>query len=185
VGGGNPNWLGKPYRCLLPYGFDEEDVLGSDIPRSFMKLVLSFGKFDIFWMVEHQKEVNEISVERIAKNANPLALIAAAQPHPYLYYQAPKSHKSYAPRSKTSPTTRSHATTRHKGKETAKPITPPYESASEEDSDLEQAQKDKEMQKNVKYKRINDLVDVIIMSGGRSKTHPTTTMVVVKNLERN
>nr|GEY98591.1 hypothetical protein [Tanacetum cinerariifolium] len=35
------------------------------------------------------------------------------------------------------------------GKEIAKPITPPYETASEEDSDHEQAQKDKDMQKNL------------------------------------
>nr|GEU43646.1 ribonuclease H-like domain-containing protein [Tanacetum cinerariifolium] len=34
------------------------------------------------------------------------------------------------------------------GKEIAKPITPPSETAFEEDSDLEQAQKDKDMQKN-------------------------------------
>ncbi|GJR44227.1 integrase, catalytic region, zinc finger, CCHC-type containing protein [Tanacetum coccineum] len=71
------------------------------------------------------------------------------------YYQTSKSHKSSAPTSKASLPTRSHATTRHKGKETAKPITPPFESAFEEDSDPEQAQKDKEMQKilalNAKY----------------------------------
>nr|GEZ85282.1 retrovirus-related Pol polyprotein from transposon TNT 1-94 [Tanacetum cinerariifolium] len=36
-----------------------------------------------------------------------------------------------------------------KGKEIAKPITPPSESASEEDSDPEQAQRDKDMQKNL------------------------------------
>ncbi|GJS52601.1 hypothetical protein Tco_0625963 [Tanacetum coccineum] len=36
-----------------------------------------------------------------------------------------------------------------KAKEIAKPITPPSESASEEDSDPEQAQKDKDMQKNL------------------------------------
>nr|GEV94031.1 hypothetical protein [Tanacetum cinerariifolium] len=36
----------------------------------------------------------------------------------------------------------------NKGKEIAKPITPPSESASEEDSELEQAQRDKDMQKN-------------------------------------
>ncbi|GJU03225.1 hypothetical protein Tco_1113563 [Tanacetum coccineum] len=36
-----------------------------------------------------------------------------------------------------------------KAKEIAKPITPPSESASEEDSDPEQAQKDKEMQINL------------------------------------
>ncbi|GJY67971.1 retrovirus-related pol polyprotein from transposon TNT 1-94 [Tanacetum coccineum] len=86
---------------------------------------------------------------RIAKNANPLALVAAAQPHQDPYYQTSKSHKSYAPTSKASLPTRSHATIRHKGKEIAKPITPLSESASEEDSDPEQAQKDKEMQKNL------------------------------------
>ncbi|GJT20892.1 hypothetical protein Tco_0890829 [Tanacetum coccineum] len=60
-----------------------------------------------------------------------------------------KSHKSYAPTSKASLPTRSHATTIYKGKEIAKPITPPSESASEEDSDPEQAQRDKDMQKNL------------------------------------
>ncbi|GJX52675.1 integrase, catalytic region, zinc finger, CCHC-type containing protein [Tanacetum coccineum] len=65
------------------------------------------------------------------------------------YYQTSKSHKSYAPTSKTSLPTRSHATIRHKGKEIAKPITPLFESASKEDRDPEQAQKDKEMQKNL------------------------------------
>nr|GEW71558.1 hypothetical protein [Tanacetum cinerariifolium] len=37
----------------------------------------------------------------------------------------------------------------YKGKEIAKPITPPSESASEEDSDPEQAQRDEDMQKNL------------------------------------
>ncbi|GKC51057.1 hypothetical protein Tco_1073802 [Tanacetum coccineum] len=60
--------------------------------------------FDI--LKQYQKEVNELCAERIAKNANPLALIAT-------------------------------------------PTTPPFESASKEDSDPEQAQKDKEMQKNL------------------------------------
>nr|GEZ67718.1 hypothetical protein [Tanacetum cinerariifolium] len=35
------------------------------------------------------------------------------------------------------------------GKEIVKPITPPFESASEEDIDPEQAQRDKDMQKNL------------------------------------
>ncbi|GJT99183.1 hypothetical protein Tco_1094701 [Tanacetum coccineum] len=38
---------------------------------------------------------------------------------------------------------------RHKGKEIAKPVTPQSESVSEEDSDPEQAQRDKDMQKNL------------------------------------
>ncbi|GKB65598.1 hypothetical protein Tco_0921784 [Tanacetum coccineum] len=61
------------------------------------------------------------------------------------------SHKSYAPTSKASFLTRSHATIRYKGKEIAKPITPPSDSASEEDSDPEQAQRDKDMQKNLAH----------------------------------
>ncbi|GJZ56296.1 hypothetical protein Tco_0611489 [Tanacetum coccineum] len=103
--------------------------------------------FDI--LKQYQKEVNEIRAERIAKNANPLALVAAAQPYLDLYYQEPKSHKSYAPPSKQSSSTRSNATTKYKGKEIAKPITPPSESTSEENSDPKQAQKDKDMQRNL------------------------------------
>nr|GEW72152.1 hypothetical protein [Tanacetum cinerariifolium] len=95
------------------------------------------------------KEVNEIRAEKIARNANPLAFVAAAQQYLDTYHQAPKSHKSYAPTSKQSSFTISHTTTRHKGKEIAKPNTPPSESTSKEDSDLEQAQKDKDMQKNL------------------------------------
>nr|GEU89884.1 hypothetical protein [Tanacetum cinerariifolium] len=44
---------------------------------------------------------------------------------------------------------RTHTTTRYKGKELAKPITSPSETASEEDIDPEQAQWDKDMQKNL------------------------------------
>ncbi|GJS63657.1 hypothetical protein Tco_0678221 [Tanacetum coccineum] len=86
---------------------------------------------------------------RIAKNTNPLAFVSATQQYPDPYYQAPKSHKPYAPTSKQSSSTRSNASTKFKGKEIAKPITPPYESAFEEDSDPEQAQRDKDMQKNL------------------------------------
>ncbi|GJT36705.1 hypothetical protein Tco_0927124 [Tanacetum coccineum] len=84
--------------------------------------------------VNYQKEVNEIRAERIAKNANLLALVAAAQQYLDPYYQAPKSQKPYAPTSKQSSSTRSNASTKFKGKEIAKPITPLSESASEEDS---------------------------------------------------
>nr|GEV78199.1 hypothetical protein [Tanacetum cinerariifolium] len=60
--------------------------------------------FDI--LKQYQKEVNDLRAKRLARNANPLALIA-------------------------------------------KPITPPSETASEEDIDPEQAQRDKDMQKNL------------------------------------
>ncbi|GJY00201.1 hypothetical protein Tco_0357219 [Tanacetum coccineum] len=104
--------------------------------------------FDV--LKQYQKEVNEIHAERIAKNANPLALVAVASPYPDPYYQAPKSHKPYAPTSKQISSTRSSASTKFKGKEIAKPITLPSESASEEDSDPEQAQGDKDSGTNYK-----------------------------------
>ncbi|GJR75785.1 putative reverse transcriptase domain-containing protein [Tanacetum coccineum] len=77
---------------------------------------VSYHKFfDI--LKQYQKEVNELRAERIAKKANPLALVATAQPYQDQYYQTLKSYKSYAPTSRTSLPTRSNATTRHKGKE--------------------------------------------------------------------
>nr|GEZ31779.1 hypothetical protein [Tanacetum cinerariifolium] len=109
---------------------------------------ISYHKlFDI--LKQYQKEVNELRAERLARNANPLALVATAQANQDPYYQTSKSHKSHAPSSKPSIPTRSHTTTRYKGKEIAKPITPPSETAPEEESDPEQAQRDKDMQKNL------------------------------------
>ncbi|GJR46574.1 retrovirus-related pol polyprotein from transposon TNT 1-94 [Tanacetum coccineum] len=142
--------------------------------------------FDI--LKQYEKEVNEIRAEKIARNANPLALVAAAQQYPDTYYQAPKPHRPYAPRAKTSPSTRSHATTRHKGKEIAKPITPPSESAFEEDSDPKQAQRDKEMQKNLAliakyfkkiYKPTNN--NLRTSSNSRNKNVDTTPRYINEN----
>ncbi|GJT34692.1 hypothetical protein Tco_0925111 [Tanacetum coccineum] len=69
--------------------------------------------FDI--LKQYQNEVNDIRAERIAKSANPLALLTAAQPYSDNYYQAPKPQRSNA----TSSSTRPSASTRHKGKEIA------------------------------------------------------------------
>ncbi|GJY32937.1 retrovirus-related pol polyprotein from transposon TNT 1-94 [Tanacetum coccineum] len=91
---------------------------------------------------QYQNEVNEIRAERIAKTANPLALVASAQTYPDNYYHAPKPQRAHAPAQK-------HVSTKHKGKEVAKPVTPPSELGSDKDSDSKQAQKDKEIQKNL------------------------------------
>nr|GEV45905.1 retrovirus-related Pol polyprotein from transposon TNT 1-94 [Tanacetum cinerariifolium] len=80
--------------------------------------------FDV--LKQYQKEVNEIRAERIAKSANPLALVAASL-YTDPYYETPKSYKSYPTQPKISVPTRSYATTKHKVKEIAKPITPPSE----------------------------------------------------------
>ncbi|GJR71985.1 retrovirus-related pol polyprotein from transposon TNT 1-94 [Tanacetum coccineum] len=111
------------------------------------------------------------------KSANPLALLTAAQPYSDNYYQAPKPQRSNA----TSSSTRPSASTRHKGKEIAKPVTPQSESVSEEDSDPEQAQRDKDMQKNLAllakyfkklYKPTNN--NLRTSSNSRNKTEDTT-----------
>ncbi|GKA15990.1 hypothetical protein Tco_0695737 [Tanacetum coccineum] len=98
--------------------------------------------FDI--LKEHQSEVNEIRAKNIARNAKPLALVAATQYYPdkyspYPYYQAPKPHKTHTSSSRHTTATSSYATPRKKNKEIAKPITTPSKSLSEEDSDPEQA----------------------------------------------
>nr|GFC41358.1 hypothetical protein [Tanacetum cinerariifolium] len=56
---------------------------------------------------------------------------------------------SQVPSPKPSIPSRSHTSTRHKGNEIAKPITPPSETASKEDNDPKQAQRDKDMPKNL------------------------------------
>ncbi|GKA21088.1 integrase, catalytic region, zinc finger, CCHC-type containing protein [Tanacetum coccineum] len=63
-----------------------------------------------------------------------ISTYGAAQPYSDDYYQAPKPQRSNA----TSSSTRPSASTRHKGKEIAKSVTPQSESVSEEDSDTEQ-----------------------------------------------
>nr|GFA21865.1 hypothetical protein [Tanacetum cinerariifolium] len=103
--------------------------------------------FDI--LKEYQNEVNELRAEKLARNANQLASVATAQASQDQYYQTSRSHRSSAPSPKPSIPSRSHTTTRHKGKEISKPTTPPSETASEEDNDPEKAQRDKDIQKNL------------------------------------
>ncbi|GKA46369.1 retrovirus-related pol polyprotein from transposon TNT 1-94 [Tanacetum coccineum] len=131
---------------------------------------------------QYQNEVNEIRAERIIKNTNPLALVVAAQQYLDPYYQALKFHTSYAPPSKQSSSTKSRASANYKGKEIAKPITPPSESTSEEDSDPEQAQRDRDMKKNLAlivkyfkniYKPINN--NLKTSSNSRNKNVDTSS----------
>nr|GEU33260.1 integrase, catalytic region, zinc finger, CCHC-type, peptidase aspartic, catalytic [Tanacetum cinerariifolium] len=143
--------------------------------------------FDI--LKQYQNEVNELHAERLSRNANALALVATAQANQDPYYQTSRSHRSQEPSSKPSIPTRSHTTTRHKGKEIAKPITPPSETASEEDSDPEQAQMDKDMQNNlaliVKYfKKIYKPTNNNLRTSSNSKNKNVNTTPRYKNDNR-
>nr|GEU47927.1 retrovirus-related Pol polyprotein LINE-1 [Tanacetum cinerariifolium] len=140
--------------------------------------------FDI--LKQYQNEVNELRVERLAKNVNPLALVATAQADRDQYYQTSRSHRSSAPSPKPSIPSRSHTTTRHKGKEIAKPITPSSEIAFEEDNDPEQAQRDKDMQKNLAliakyFKKIYKPTNNNLRTSSNSKNKNVDTILRYKN----
>ncbi|GJV81619.1 hypothetical protein Tco_1517489 [Tanacetum coccineum] len=174
------------------YKMMNEMIRNNLIQHHDLDTVSYHNLFDV--LKQYQKEVNEIHAERIAKNANPLALVAAAQPYPDPYYQAPKYHKSYAPPSKQASSTRSNASTKYKGKERAKPITPPSESNSEEDSDPKQAQRDKDMQKNLAliakyFKKIYKPTMALRTRSssnlvGNSSSNPTTSNLKRRNRRR-
>nr|GEV86642.1 Gag-Pol polyprotein [Tanacetum cinerariifolium] len=148
--------------------------------KEAIHLLLTGIKDEIYSNVDACKTTHEMW-EAIERNANPLALVVAAQSTQDPYYQTPKPHKPYAPTSKALIPTRSHATTRNKGKEIAKPITPSSESDFEEDSDPKQAQRDKDIQKNLAliakyfkkiYKPTNN--NLITSSNSRNKNVDTT-----------
>nr|GEU98482.1 hypothetical protein [Tanacetum cinerariifolium] len=148
------SWMSKKHNCTAMSSAEAEYMALSascaqviedgNHSRAIIKQALGS-----LYMKQYQKEVNELRAKILARNANPLALVATAQANQDPYYQTSKSHKSYAPSSKPLVPTRTHTTTRYKGKEIAKPITPLFEIASEVDSDPEQAQRDKDMQKNL------------------------------------
>ncbi|GJZ97093.1 hypothetical protein Tco_0669427 [Tanacetum coccineum] len=85
--------------------------------------------FDI--LKQFQLEVNDIRSERIAKSANPLALIAAAQPYSDNYYQAPKPQRSNEHHFH-----KTKCINQHKGKDVANRLHLNPEVFSEKTSDL-------------------------------------------------
>nr|GEY24572.1 integrase, catalytic region, zinc finger, CCHC-type, peptidase aspartic, catalytic [Tanacetum cinerariifolium] len=94
--------------------------------------------------------------------------------------------RSSAPSTKPSIPSRSHTTTRNKGKEIAKPITPSSETASEEDGDPEQTQGDKDMQKNLAliakyFKKIYKPTNNNLRTSSNSKNKNVVTTPRYKN----
>nr|GFA37532.1 hypothetical protein [Tanacetum cinerariifolium] len=135
---------------------------------------------------QYQNEVNELRAEKLAKNANPLALVATAQVGKDQFCQTLRSHRSSAPSPKPSIPSRSHTSTRHKGKEIGNPITPPSKTSFEEDSDPEQAQRDKDMPKNLAliakyFKKFYKPTDNNLRTFSNSKTKNVDTNPRYKN----
>nr|GFA36275.1 hypothetical protein [Tanacetum cinerariifolium] len=112
-------------------------------------LFWEFGKFTSHngeLMESYYTRFYKLMNEMIRNNLTVTTMQVSVQ---FLQQLQPEWSRSSAPSPKPSISFRSHTSTRHQGKDIAKPITPPSETASEEDSDLEQAQRDKDMQKNL------------------------------------
>ncbi|GJW83950.1 hypothetical protein Tco_0157095 [Tanacetum coccineum] len=134
------------------------------------------------WSRFFQNKVNDIRSERLARSANPLALLAAAQPCSDNYYQEPKPQRSSAPSYMQSSSKRPSASTRQKGKEIAKPVTVPHLLVLwKVRHDPEQARRDKDMQKELAllakyfkklYKPTNN--NLRTSSNSTNKTEDTT-----------
>ncbi|GKC38150.1 hypothetical protein Tco_1050534 [Tanacetum coccineum] len=145
-------------------------------------LFWEFGKF-----TSHDGELMDSYYSRFYKMMNgndKKQLDSCYDANPY--YQAPKSHKLFAPPSKQPSSTRSHASTRYKGKEIAKLITPPSESAFQEDSDPEKAQRDKDMQKNLAliakyFKKIYKPTNNNLRTSSNSRNKNVDTSLRYKN----
>nr|GEY92468.1 hypothetical protein [Tanacetum cinerariifolium] len=140
--------------------------------------------FDI--LKQYQNEVNKVRAEKLARNTNPLALVATAQASQDPFYQSSRSHRSSTPSPKPLISSRSHTATRHKGKEIAKPITPPSKIASERDSNPKQAQRDKDMQKNLAligkyFKKIYKPTNNNLRTSSNSKNKNVDTTPRVKD----
>ncbi|GJR18976.1 hypothetical protein Tco_0967503 [Tanacetum coccineum] len=115
----------------------------------YAQTIYALGLNQAIYALGLNQAIYALGLNQLIWNANPLSLVATTQQYPKYHNQAPKPYKSIAHSSKQTITSKSHASTRYKGKEIAKPIKPPSESASDEDSDPEQAQRDKQLQKNL------------------------------------
>nr|GEX92031.1 DNA helicase [Tanacetum cinerariifolium] len=74
--------------------------------------------------IERLQQVNELRAEKLARNANPLALVATAQASQNPFYQTSRSHRSSAPSPKPLIPTKSHTATTKPSKPNPKPSKP-------------------------------------------------------------
>ncbi|GKD65534.1 retrovirus-related pol polyprotein from transposon TNT 1-94 [Tanacetum coccineum] len=102
-----------------------------------LKTVSYHKLYDI--LKQHQNEVNEIRVERLARTTNPLALVAQQQP---VYH--PQNHPTHNNQYSTS---RSHQSTRNRGKEIVNSSAPIYDQEPVTVTEDDEMSKEKEIDK--------------------------------------
>ncbi|GJY51828.1 retrovirus-related pol polyprotein from transposon TNT 1-94 [Tanacetum coccineum] len=129
-----------------------------------LKTVSYHKLYDI--LKQHQNEVNELRVERLARTANPLALVAQQQP---VYH--PQNHPNHY--TQNSSTGSQQAATRNKGKAIVNSPPPTY------DQEHTMVAEDDEMSKD---KEIDKLMALISLSFKKSTNLPTTTLELHQTL---
>ncbi|GJS07480.1 hypothetical protein Tco_0364276 [Tanacetum coccineum] len=102
-----------------------------------LKTVSYHKLYDI--LKQHQNEVNEIRTERLARNANPLALVAQQQPV-YHHQNHPTQNTQYS-------STRSQQSTRNRGKAIVISSAPTYDPEPVTVTEEEEMSKEKEIDK--------------------------------------
>ncbi|GJY90322.1 hypothetical protein Tco_0505518 [Tanacetum coccineum] len=103
-----------------------------------LKTISYYKLYDI--LKQHHNEVNEIRAERLTRNANPIALVAATQ-QPVYHPQPKLTHYNQ------SSSTKSQAATRNKGKEITNTPSLTYDLEPKAVSDEEATPRDKEIKK--------------------------------------
>ncbi|GJY14097.1 hypothetical protein Tco_0383406 [Tanacetum coccineum] len=102
-----------------------------------LKSVSYHKLYDI--LKQHQNEVNEIRAERLARTANPLALVAQQQPV-YHHQNHPTQNTQYS-------STRSQQSTRNRGKAIVTASAPTYDPEPDTVTEDNEMSKDKEIDK--------------------------------------
>ncbi|GJS50345.1 uncharacterized mitochondrial protein-like protein [Tanacetum coccineum] len=102
-----------------------------------LKTVSYHKLYDI--LKQHQNEVNEIRAERLARTANPLALVAQQQPV-YHHQNHPTQNTQYS-------STRSQQSTRNRGKAIVTSSAPTYDPEPDTVTEDDEISKDKEIDK--------------------------------------
>ncbi|GJT17769.1 hypothetical protein Tco_0876475 [Tanacetum coccineum] len=102
-----------------------------------LKTVSYHKLYDI--LKQHQNEVNEIRAERLARTANPLALVAQQQPV-YNHQNHPTQNTQYS-------STRSQQSTRNRGKAIVTSSAPTYDPEPDTVTEDDEMSKDKEIDK--------------------------------------
>nr|GFA95503.1 hypothetical protein [Tanacetum cinerariifolium] len=119
-----------------------------------LKTVLYHKVYDI--LKQHQNEVNELRAEKIARTANPLALVAQQQP---VYH--PQNHPTHY--THNSSTRSQQATTRNRGKAIVNSPQLIYDQEPSMVAEDDETSKDKETQTS------NTLHNAIMEAGGKDR----------------